>query len=284
MARIESDPCRDLVEEGDRDRALSLAFAPEDCRADLAALYAFNVEVARVRDQISQPLPGEIRLQWWRDVIAGGATEDAAAGGGEAGHPVASRLVDAIARHQLPVAAFDRMLEARIFDLYDDPMPSRENFEAYAGETASTLIMLAATILSPRDADAIADAAGHAGVAQTAAGVLRLLPIHRARRQVFLPADILAAAGCSTEELIAGESEAAARAVAAMVAFGREHVEKARRHFADIPKPVRAAFLPALLATPYLNRIERSGAEVLRHPPDVSAPRKAFHYWRSMRR
>ncbi|NDW03459.1 phytoene/squalene synthase family protein [Jiella pacifica] len=283
MARIESDPCRDLVEEADRDRGLSLAFAAQDRRADLAALYAFNVEVARVRDQISQPLPGEIRLQWWRDVIAQAGARDEMPGGGEAGHPVASRLVDVIARHRLPVAAFDRMLEARIFDLYDDPMPSRQHFEAYAGETASTLIMLAATILSPRDADTIADAAGHAGVAQTTAGVLRLLPIHRARRKVFLPADILAAAGCSSEDLITGEGEASTRAVAAMVAFGRDHAEKARGHFAGVPKPVRAAFLPALLATPYLDRIERSGAEVLRHPPDVSAPRKAFLYWRSMR-
>ena len=283
MARTASDPCRELVEEGDRDRALSLAFAPQDRRADLAALYAFNVEVARVRDQISQPLPGEIRLQWWRDVITQGSAGNDAPGGGEAGHPVASRLVDVIGRHELPVAAFDRMLEARIFDLYDDPMPSREHFEAYAGETASTLIMLAATILSSRDADMIADAAGHAGVAQTVAGVLRLLPIHRARRQVFLPADLLAAAGCSPDDLIEGEGEAASRAVAAMVAFGREHADKARRHLAGVPRPVRAAFLPAQLAAPYLDRIERSGAQVLRHPPDVSAPRKAFLYWRSMR-
>lgn len=291
MARNETDPCFAIVEEGDRDRALSLAFAPRELRADLAALYAFNVEITRVRDLISQPLPGEIRLQWWRDVInqpganlKGEAQPDEVApGGGEAGHPVASRLLDVIARHKLPVAAFDRMLEARIFDLYDDPMPSRENFEAYAGETASTLIMLAATILSPRDADEVADAAGHAGVAQTVAGVLRLLPIHRARRQIFVPADILEAAGCSPEVLIAGKGDAAGRAMAAMIAFGRDHAEKARRHVAGVAKPVRPAFLPALLATPYLDRIERSGAEVPRHPPDLSAPRKAFLYWRWMR-
>ncbi len=291
MARTDNDPCATIVEEGDRDRALSLSFAPQDLRADLAALYAFNVEIARVRDVISQPLPGEIRLQWWRDVIVppGGdpsgqdAPPDTAPGGGGGGHPVASRLLEAIARHNLPGAAFDRMLEARIFDLYDDPMPSREHFEAYAGETASTLIMLAATILSPRDADIIADAAGHAGVAQTVAGVLRLLPIHRARRQVLVPADILDAAGCSPEALIAGEGDAPGRAVAAMVAFGRDHAGKARRLYANVPKTVRPAFLPALLATPYLDRIGRSGAEVLRHTPDVSAPRKALLYWRWMR-
>ncbi|MBP0614771.1 phytoene/squalene synthase family protein [Jiella mangrovi] len=283
MAANESDPCRELVESDDRDRALSLAFAPQSVRADLAALYAFNVEIARIRDHISQPLPGEIRLQWWRDVITAKAGTEDAPGGGEAGHPVASRLTEVIARRRLPVAAFDRMLEARIFDLYDDPMPSRGDFEAYAGETASTLIVLAATILSRDDADHIADAAGHAGVAQTVAGVLRLLPIHRARRQVYLPADILAASGCSPEALIAGEAEPSRRAIAAMAAFGRQHAADARRHLARAAKPVRAAFLPALLASPYLNRIERSGTGALREPPDIAAPVKAFRYWRWMR-
>ncbi|TFF18718.1 phytoene/squalene synthase family protein [Jiella endophytica] len=285
-----TDPCRELVEESDRDRALSLAFAPEHLRDDLAALYAFNVEIARVRDQISQPMPGEIRLQWWRDVLAAGdgdaGADDStsqAPGGGEAGHPVASRLVEVVARHRLPAAALDRMLEARIFDLYDDPMPSRTEFEAYAGETASTLIMLAATVLSREGADTIADAAGHAGVAQTVAGTLRLLPIHRARRQVYIPADILSAAACSPEQLLAGEAEPSTRAIAAMAAFGREHLAEARRHFAHVPRALRPAFLPALLASPYLDRIERSGAGALHEPPDVSAPRKAFYYWRWMR-
>ncbi|MBO0905630.1 phytoene/squalene synthase family protein [Jiella sonneratiae] len=304
MAASDPDACRNIVETGDPDRALSLAFAPPAARADLAALYAFNVEVARVRDQVSQPLPGEIRLQWWRDAIAatapgtagepspntgtGTGTETGGPGevpgGGAAGHPVASRLIEAIARHRLPGAAFDRMLEARIFDLYDDPMPTRQDFEAYAGETASTLIVLAATIVSRDAADAIADAAGHAGVAQTAAGVLRLLPIHRARRQAYVPADILAAAGCTAEQLIAGEEAPSLRAVGAMLAFGREHAGVARRHLEALPKDLRSVFLPALLATPYFDRIERAGASVLHTAPDLSAPRKVFSFWRAMRR
>jgi len=283
MSSTAPDPCRDLLDAEDRDRALSLAFAPEGRRADLAALYAFNVEIARVRDHISQPLPGEIRLQWWRDVIAGTGEAETTPGGGAAGHPVASRLLEAIDTHRLPPPAFDRMIEARIFDVYDDPMPGRTEFEAYAGETASTLIILAATVLSRDHADGIADAAGHAGVAQTVAGVLRLLPIHRARGQVYIPGEILAAAGCTPEALMAGEEEPAARAISAMVAFGRHHAEAARRHYRSVPKPVRPAFLPALLAMPYLDRIERSGIRLLQDSPDFASLRKAFLYWRMMR-
>ncbi|MEX6507750.1 phytoene/squalene synthase family protein [Jiella sp. M17.18] len=266
-----------LVEAEDRDRAISLAFAPEAVRRDLAALYGFNVETARVRDQVSQPLPGEIRLQWWRDTVTQPASE-------ASGNPVAEALEAAISRHDLPRAAFDRFIEARIFDLYDDPMPDRDAFEAYAGETASTLVVLAATILSRADADRIADAAGHAGVAQAAAGALRLLPIHRARRQVYIPQDLLAAAGCSVEELIAGKGEAPLRAVAAMSAFAREHARQAAALFRDVPATVRPAFLPALLAAPYLDRIDKAGSGVFDRPVDIGPLRKSFTYWRSMRR
>ena len=80
----------DLVRAADRDRYLAALYAPEDKRADLRALYAFNAEIAGVRDRVSQALPGEIRLQWWRDVIA---AKDA---GTEAGHPVADALLGAV--------------------------------------------------------------------------------------------------------------------------------------------------------------------------------------------
>ena len=136
----------DAVRVADRDRYLAALYAPEDKRPALLALYAFNAEIAGIRDRVSEPMPGEIRLQWWRDVIASG---DLDAG---SGHPVATALVAAIATHKLPRAAFDNYLEARIFDLYDDPMPSRTDLEGYCGETASAIIQLAALVL---DADEV---------------------------------------------------------------------------------------------------------------------------------
>ncbi|MBN9067012.1 MAG: squalene/phytoene synthase family protein, partial [Rhizobiales bacterium] len=73
-----------IVREGDRDRYLSVLFAAEAKRPALFTLYAFNVEVARVRDLIHEPMPGEIRLQWWRDAILGEAPA--------VGNPVAEAL------------------------------------------------------------------------------------------------------------------------------------------------------------------------------------------------
>ena len=131
----------DAVRVADPDRYVSALYAPEDRRAALFALYGFNAEIAGVRDRVREALPGEVRLQWWRDAI------DAVGGEAVAGNPLAEELTQAIARYELPRQAFDNYLEARIFDLYVDPMPSRTDLEGYCGETASALIQLAALVV-----------------------------------------------------------------------------------------------------------------------------------------
>jgi len=260
----------------DRDRYVSVLYAPADKRAAMFALYAFNAEIASVRDRIHEPLPGEIRLQWWRDVIEAG-TADAAAG-----HPLATALIDTIRIHKLPTKPFVDMLDARIFDLYDDPMPTRTDLEGYCGETASALIQLACVILDRRAAEAVADAAGHAGCAQAIAGLLRSLPIARARGQCYLPADLLAAAGTTPAAFTQADDEAAAlRGIEAMIALGREHWTAFQCRAADIPAVLRPAFLPAALTPSYLHAVERIGAKALRQSADIAGWRKQWLMFRT---
>jgi phytoene synthase len=245
----------ETVRTADRDRYLSILYSPEDERPSLFALYAFNVEIASVRDRIREPMPGEIRLQWWRDAIANDEGQ---------GHPLAEALLEAIRRHRLPRKAFEDYLEARVFDLYDDPMPDRTALEGYCGETASALIQLAALVLDPNAASAVAEAAGHAGCAQAITGLLRLLPQHRARGQCFVPRDILAAAGITPEEFVTGDGgRGAERAVTAMIALAREHLAAFERSARELPALLRPAFLPVTLSGAYLNRMERPNSSPL---------------------
>lgn len=239
----------DAVRAADHDRYLTALYAPAARRDALFSLYAFNAEIAGIRDRIHEALPGEVRLQWWRDVIA--ADDDGV------GHPVADALKAAIAAHRLPKPAFDNMLEARIFDLYDDPMPSRTDLEGYCGETAAALIQFAAMVLDPVEAPRIAELAGRAGCAQAMTGLLLLLPLHRKRGQCFVPADILASAGSSPEEFIAGDGgQGAKRAVAAMIALAREHLSAFERGASALPVSLRPAFLPLTLTHAYLGKME----------------------------
>ncbi|MET3594959.1 MULTISPECIES: phytoene/squalene synthase family protein [Mesorhizobium] len=258
----------DAVRAADPDRYLSALYAPAGKRAALFALYAFNAEIASVRDRIHEPLPGEVRLQWWRDVIM-------AEGEADAGHPTADALRAAITAYRLPKAAFDNMLEARIFDLYDDPMPSRTDLEGYCGETAAALIQLAAMALDPTAAPRFAELAGRAGCAQAITGLLLLLPLHRRRGQCYVPADILVAAGTTPEEFVKGEGDAAAeRAVAAMIALAREHLGAFERGASALPVSLRPAFLPLALTRAYLDKMEKAGRSPLADTATLSALRR----------
>ena len=266
----------EAVRAADRDRYLSVLYAPEEKRASLFALYAFNAEIAAVRDRIREALPGEIRLQWWRDAIANGEA---------GGHPLAEALLAAIGRHNLPKKPFDDYLEARIFDLYDDPMPGRAELEGYCGETASALIQLAALVLDAPSALSAAEAAGHAGCAQAITGLIRLIPMHRARGQCYVPRDVLAAAGSSPEAFVAGTDAASARrAIAAMAALAAEHLAAFESRAGAIPQSLRPAFLPLALTPAYLTRIAGAGADALSQSADISAIRRHWLMFRKASR
>src|SRR5258708_22043089 len=137
--------CEALVRTADRDRFLAALFAPAEHRGALHALYAFNIEIARVREIIREPLAGEIRLQWWSDAIAGKAAGEVAA------NPVAAALLAAVARYRLPTELLTALIAARRFDLYDDPMRTLADFNAYAGATSAGVIELAARMLDRGD-------------------------------------------------------------------------------------------------------------------------------------
>src|SRR5262245_23549166 len=89
--------CRALVREADSERYLATLFAPAEQRSALFSLYAFDIEVSRIRDLAREPMPGEIRLQWWREVLEGQRTGEAAA------NPVSAALLATLFRHRLAV-------------------------------------------------------------------------------------------------------------------------------------------------------------------------------------
>src|SRR5688572_18426088 len=113
------DHCEQLVQAGDKDRFLATLFAPQKYRRALHALYAFNRDTARVRELAREPMPGEIRLQWWRDALVLGSGQSEASS-----HPVAAALREVVVRYRLPPAALAGLIDARTFDLYNDPMAS----------------------------------------------------------------------------------------------------------------------------------------------------------------
>lgn len=271
--------CEDLVRAADKDRYLATLFAPADKRAPLFALYAFNVEIASIRDRAREPMPGEIRLQWWRDVLSGDRSGEAAA------NPVAAALLDTVARFTLPRAPLSDLIEAHAFDLYDDPMPTLAALEAYGRKTESAVFGLAARIVTDNDDGALAHAAEHAGIAWSITRVLRSFARDASRRQIYVPADLLDRHGVRPEHIMAGQTTTELRAALAELREGaRRHVEQFGRLLSQLPAVSAPAFLPVALVPGYLSVMSGPGYDPFKSAVDVPQWRRQWTLWRAARR
>jgi 15-cis-phytoene synthase len=269
--------CADEARAHDFAAYATTLFADPAQRRGLLALYCFAGEWARVRDHISQPLPGEIRLQWWTDLLAGPGH------GGVDGHPVAAELKWAIAEYQLPIDQLSRLIDGRRHDLYDEPVESLAELEAYLVETSCVVVGLAARIC---DSQAVipGDLAYHAGLAQGLVEVIGLLPRHAAGRRMLLPQDLLTLNAVSVEDVFAGRVTPGLQALLAfLVAEAEAHLAKARSAAQSLWPSLRPALLPLALTASALSRLRRVDCDPFRLQP-ASRLTVLWTLWRASRR
>jgi phytoene synthase len=247
--------CADLVRTHDFARYAATLFAPTEQRRALLALYAFNTEISRVREHVTQPLPGEVRMQWWIDMLAG------AGHGGVEGNPVAAELLLTIRNFRLPVEPLTRLIQEHQFDLYNDPMPSMAALEGYINDTAAALFMLAA-LITARPSAGIEHLARHAGLAQGLTQVVANLPLDASRRQLFVPQQVLQQHGSGIEEVFAGKQTPTVRAALdQLIGEAQRHLRTALGLLAEVPPGVRPIFLPLALVRRDLVRMSRADTD-----------------------
>lgn len=151
--------CEALVREFDRDRFLATLFAGARHRSGLLALYAFDIEIARVPHLVSEAMAGEIRLQWWRDVITGT--------GHSGGSPVATALIETMRSFHLPEGDLLAFIDAHAEGLYAEH-PRADAADA-AARTAEVIFNLAARILNDGGGPDLRGLSHAAALAQTMA-------------------------------------------------------------------------------------------------------------------
>lgn len=261
--------CARQVRRLDHDRFLTALFAPADRREDLFALYAFNTEVARVREVVTEAMLGRIRLQWWREAI-----EEIYAGGAVREHAVGTALADAVRARDLPRTPFDRLIDARERDLDDAPPATLAELEGYVEDTSGTVSVLAAHVLDSSDA-ALREAARSVGAAWALTGHLRALRFQARQRRSVIPDDVAAATGARHNDVYnLRPTPELADACGRIADAARGRLAEARRLQ---PRPARealAVLLPAVLAERYLSRMARHGFDLLTHPVEIGGPRK----------
>ena len=267
--------CADRLRQFDRDRYLTALFAPRERRDALFVLYAFNLEIARIAEATTEPLIGEMRLQWWRDVIA-------EAYGGKAlhGNVVAKSLGEVIATHRLTRSYFDRLLEARAFDPERRPPDSLEELKAYAEATSGGLQCLALEILGVGENPDAARAAYAVGVAWALTGLLRAVPFHGRAGRRYLPVDLIAATGIAPEALPLGQSTSAMAAVAKSLAeAARSALRQARQGKRNMPGEALPALMLGALADRYLARIAKADYDLFDSNVAASPPLREVGLW-----
>lgn len=167
------------VRKADEDRWLATRFVADPVRrAELTALYALNLELARTAGSVSNPLMGEIRLEWWREGL-----EEL-----DAGKPARSPVLEALRApatdDRLDLAALERLIDARRLDLDPEPFADEPALTRYLDDTAGALMSAAARLLAPA---AKATAVQGAGRAWGWAAWLRAKPAIEAAGRRWVP-------------------------------------------------------------------------------------------------
>jgi NADH dehydrogenase [ubiquinone] 1 alpha subcomplex assembly factor 6 len=259
-----------LVRRHDRDRFQTVLFAPAARRDALFALYAFNFEIARVRESVTEPTLGRMRLEWWREAVSAAYAKEI-----PRRHPVVAALSAVIREYHPGRELFETLIAAREADLDDDPPPDLAALEAYAEGSSSALIQLALEVLETRDG-AAAEAGHHVGIAYALSGLLRALPTRPASWRPIIPADIAMRHGVDPAGRGRPGQPRLRQAVAEIAGAAEQHLLAARR-IRKLQRRALPALLPGVIAGYALRQLRR-----YRHDPYAPGVMRAdaLQVWR----
>ena len=157
-------------------------------------MFAFNYEIAKTREVVTEQTIGLIRLQWWRDAIA-----EIYAGKEARQHEVVMPLASAIKQYDLPKELFDNLIYAREFDLEGVAPANFKGLINYCEFTNAPLMQLALMIVGEEEAEGTIKAVStHYGVL----GTLRAVPYMLSQGRVMLPTNVLQENSLSEKKIL----------------------------------------------------------------------------------
>ncbi len=272
--------CAGLVERHNRDRFLTALFAPVGVRERLMTLYAFNVEIARIRETVTEPMIGQMRLQWWRDTI----TAISEGKGSPKGHPVAEPLGDLVEGMKLSSSYFYDLLAAREQDMADDPPGTVDDLVEYCRGTSAAVSHLALEALGVRD-EATHSAAEDVGIAWALTGVARAVHFYAAAGRTLLPHDSLMAHNLALQDLQDPKTSGPAQEIVRDVCkLAQKHVEAAREKRRTIDLRGLPILLPATIAAAYLKTLQTADYKIADPRVALQRPPVARLWWNALRK
>ncbi|XP_057388144.1 NADH dehydrogenase (ubiquinone) complex I, assembly factor 6 isoform X2 [Balaenoptera acutorostrata] len=253
--------CLELLRKRDYEGYLCSLLLPAESRSSAFALRAFNVELAQVKDSVSEKTIGLMRMQFWKKTV------DDVYCDSPPHQPVAIELW-------------------KEKNLDDKAYRNIQELENYAENTQSSLLYLTLEILGIKDLHAD-HAASHIGKAQGIVTCLRATPYHGSRRRVFLPMDICMLHGVSQEDFLRKSQDKNVRDVVydmasqahlhlkhvdstnqgscSAVVFAVEKNLRARSFHKSVPVKAFPAFLQTVALEDYLKKIQQVDFDIF-HP------------------
>lgn len=234
----------EIVRAYDPLNFLAAQFVRSDARADLLTLRAFDLEIRRIPHAVREPMAGEIRIQWWREVCYGERAEEASAS------PLASAVQALLARHQVHANTIDPYLDGRIFDLYSDRIEDKQAFEAYAGQTSGTILQLGCLVLDREQSTRAAELSGYLScVDAILSRVIR--PALRGQEGAgrYLPPEALQGiGGGAANPFLMDDDTDPATVQSAAKALAAAYLDKALEVAPGVPTALHPVFLPFVFA------------------------------------
>lgn len=276
------------------DRYLASLLAPRPARDGLLALAAFTAELDIIAERVSEPMLGEIRLQWWRDQLAALFSAGPEEAEGAADHPVLAALAPMVTSGALAQGRLAGMIDARSFDLAGGAMPDERAITAYARKTEGAHGVLAATWIATHSGDReplsgkAIDAAEATGTAYGFARTVALAGRYRA-----LGADVVASA--EPDPSVSEQSGAVAPVGAQVPSLrfvlaeldllldkARKAVREANTEHPSSRAALRTAMLPCALVAKYRDAITDLGADgLMQRPAEIGPMSRVVALWRA---
>jgi phytoene synthase len=259
--------CRAAIRQGSKTFFAASLLLPERVRAPAYALYAF----CRLSDDAVDGPDAEAdavdRLRARLDRIYAGCPRDAAAD---------RAFADVVARHGLPRALPEALLEGLEWDAAGRTYRTLDDLRAYAARVAATVGAMMTVLMGVRDADTLARACD-LGVAMQLTNIARDVGEDARNGRLYLPHDWLQEEGIDPQAFLAAPalSPALARVVARLLAQAEALYRRSALGVAGLPLSCRPAIHAARLMYREIGcNVARNGHDSVSRRAVVSDARK----------
>ncbi|OZJ03951.1 hypothetical protein BZG36_02942 [Bifiguratus adelaidae] len=269
--------CSDLVRKQDYDNYLCIPFYPSSVRNAQYAIRALNIELAGIRESVSNTIIGQMRMQFWRDTI------DKVYKGTPPSQPIAIALAEALKTCSFSSMWIKRLIDEREANLQDPQYMTIKDLETYAENTASQVLYLQLESLGVRDVQAD-HAVSHIGKAIGITTLLRAMPFHASHRRMILPAEITAKYNVPQEEVFrTGHAGGLEDAVFEVATAAHDHMLTARSLVKSVPKEVMPVLLSAIPCDDYLKALEKAQFNSFDPKVQIRDWKLPYRLWRKFR-